>query len=146
MSDKYNRWEALFNGEYEFIEDNIPDMWKGGKLLRFQPSYGPLRDEQQLQRDILDISDKIGLSLHSGLTYEGSGCPLEAGEFTFGVTVRDRAGEIRIYIALEILECLMRDELTPAERKLEIFRVAVTLLHETAVRYHTNTVSVTLLG
>lgn len=84
----------------------------------------------------MNLSNKIGLEIFSGLTEPETGLPKPKG-FTWGATLR-RAGEVRMGIALELLEPMMNGGLSPAELKLEIFRVTITLLHETAVRYHTH--------
>ena len=40
-----------------------------------------------------------------------------------------------VFIPFELLEALFREDLNAAERNVEVFRVANTLLHETAVGF-----------
>lgn len=40
---------------------------------------------------------------------------------------------VAIFIAIEYVEPLLKTDVTAAERKLDIFRLAVTLLHELCV-------------
>lgn len=126
----------MINGSYEYIEDGIPDEWKGGKLLKFKSPSGIPSTESQLQQQLQDIANHLTFTLTSGSTDELSGLPLgEADMFHWGVTTQDMIGEVHISISFEMLEPLMRDglDLTLAEMRLDYFRVAVTLLHETAV-------------
>lgn len=57
------------------------------------------------------------------------------GKFNYGLTSRSLIGGTNIHMAYELLEPLMRNDTTPAERKLDIFRFTVVLLHEICVRY-----------
>jgi hypothetical protein len=125
----------LFNGDYELIEDDIPNQWENS-LFRFKPSSGTPRTESQLQRDILDIADNIYYSIFSGFTKEDSGLPhARKSKFNYGVADIDITGKSRISLAFESLESLIHGNLSASEIKLEYFRVCVTLLHETAVGF-----------
>lgn len=89
-----------------------------------------------MQQQLRDIASRLTYTLLSGSTVQYSGLPLRKPVlFDWDLTSQDMTGDIRVSIAFEMLEPLMRGgiSLTLAEMRLEYFRVAVTLLHETAV-------------
>ena len=93
-----------------------------GRLLRFKPLTRNPRTEHHLQRDILGIADNINYAIFSGFTLESSGLPQpEKDGFNFGVADIDITGESCVSIALEILETLMRGDLSTSEMKVDYF-------------------------
>ena len=136
-SNEHNRWDALFNGDYEFIEEDIPVEWRSGQLLGFKPSSSLRPDAARLQHDIMKVSGKINFELYSGWTKPNTGLAtkLPDGECGYGRTSLDMTGGTNVFIGFELLEALMRDDLTSAERKLDVYRVTSVLLHEICVCY-----------
>lgn len=63
-----------------------------------------------------------------------TGLPYTNGVLYFGrCTKNPFDGTCRVDLSLEALEPLLRNDLTPAERLLDTFRVAAILLHEVCV-------------
>lgn len=139
----HGRWDAFLAGDYESIEENIPDEWKGGKILRFKcrkPWASIINsNEKQLQAEIRSVMDAIDFRLVSGWGEVKTGLPRSPndplGTWTYGITYGnwDEGEGSTCYLSVETLQCLLRNDLTPAERKLDIFRFASVLLHETCV-------------
>jgi len=70
--------------------------------------------------------------------HDVSGLPQSRGG-SWGVTRRleyleEDQGPVQVSLAISLIESLLRTDLTSAERAVDTFRLAATLLHETAVR------------
>jgi hypothetical protein len=84
------------------------------------------------------MAQKIKFRLFSGYTNFNTGCTIDEN-WHYADTIMEiwhaasPVGVVRSNIALELLQPLLRDDLTRAERILAQFRFAATLIHETAV-------------
>lgn len=92
--------------------------------------------KQRLKRFFLKASENIIFTLSSGHNDFDTGLPLGPGRFMYGCSYMGKPGvfpKARVIISFELLEALMRTDLTPAERAIENYRLANTMIHETAV-------------
>lgn len=86
---------------------------------------------------MLWIADHIEFSLYSAYTSSHNGMPIPG--FCYGITRGPRNimnNKAEINIGYELVQPLLRDdsEYTDAERTVDNFRLATTMLHETTVR------------
>ncbi|KUJ20903.1 uncharacterized protein LY89DRAFT_715211 [Mollisia scopiformis] len=90
--------------------------------------------QQKLQTQFLQAADVIEWCLHSGRTEIDSGIPHATGGGAYGTTSEPvlLQPKIRIHITYELFEPLMTMQLNKAERALDTFRAASTIVHELA--------------
>jgi hypothetical protein len=83
----------------------------------------------------MNSAGQVDIQFQSGHTKHRNGLPSKG--FTDGRTVPKRlnGGRVRLQISYELVEPLLRSDLTSAERAVDTFRLACTLLHESAVRF-----------
>lgn len=133
-------------GDFVFIEENIPDTWKGKRLFRFKPRDPVERasdlDNKAVENNFLDFSRRVFLDLSSGWVKRYTSLPSpnetgNGGSFYYGhaspLDFDDSCSVISM--AYEMLVPLLRNDLTSGERKQSIFLFTGTLLHETCVGY-----------
>jgi hypothetical protein len=144
-----SRWDALFFGQYDSIQQQeIPLPFQNDTFLRFhrrQP-WQNRSSRQDVQQRFIDSAENLTLKLvsghvdpHSGMNQSRVGKVFNPDQmgFTYGLQCPqnwDRPDEVTINLAFEMLEPLMSAQCTAGERATNIFRVACSLLHETAVR------------
>lgn len=126
-------------------EDKSPG-FENNKYARFKRRPLTVNEnpivQRQLEVEIVSISDSISWSFYSARADIYSGLP-RMGEkrncmmgFCQSATPLDEQ-LTSVNIAFEIVEPMLSANLTPTERALEIFRLAITILHEMVVSYHT---------
>lgn len=134
-------------------EDDDEDDDEGPKYSRFtaQESWKAFQARHTIQQKFEEAAKRIKFHLTSGwcntIGLPGTG---KDGAFTHAMTMPlecDPSKEIVIDVGYEMLESLLRTDLTPAERALDTFHIACTLLHELAVCIGAcNTIRVRSLG
>jgi hypothetical protein len=135
-----NRWDALVSGDKKIIPpESIPHEgnFKGHEYKRFklrQPWVTAQATERQKVQDrFLSASRKLEIRIMSGYNSLETGLP--CGGFFVGRTNPNIEwfDQTKFTIALELIEPLLRSDLNPAERAVDTFRLAVMIIHETAV-------------
>ena len=126
------RFEAILVGEYNSIEDDIPEEWRGNKLLRFKPRprRSPERD-QLIQKELRRFAGRILFSVESGWTDNLTGMTRPGG-FQNGRAFK-KGEMIHVEIAFERLIPLLKEEYTMPERQVDVFNTVSTILHESCV-------------
>jgi hypothetical protein len=133
VTDRKVRFEAFLAGDYESIEDNIPPEWKGGKLLKFKPHLPrPKNLDQIIQRELDNLVGNVVFDITSGWLNAYTGKYYSS--FASGVTgFHHRACHVEM--AFENMLPLLGEDHTTPERQVDVFRIAITLLHETCVSH-----------
>jgi hypothetical protein len=125
-------FEALLVGEYEPIEDNIPDEWKGNKRLGFKPRpCGSTSRDRLIQKELEGCAGKFSFSVESGWTDNWTGMARPRG-FQNGQAFKQ--GTIQVEIAFERMLPFLKEKYTRPERQVDVFNIAFTILNETCVR------------
>lgn len=122
------------------IDDaQLPDKWKGRGLTWLNPPQ-TLPDFASYHAALMQRKYDIDFDFYSGCSNPLTGMADPAG-FTNGITrVSVDAfdgtiqGDSTILLAYETYVPFLRTDLTAADRKLDYFRAAVILVHETCVR------------
>lgn len=136
------RWDALISGLYS----PIFSAEKGGQFpnknfarFRRRPPHFAHTPEARarVQQLFLETSKKIICNIHCSRNRIENGLP--GTTYTMGIVQqqnrwRGDGKSTYLSIGFEQLEPLMSINLNPTERALEVFRLAVIILHETAVR------------
>lgn len=136
----FDRWDTLLFGRYEEVMDGIPNEFKG-QLLRLKPNLDRATlDYDQHQKQFQELLKHYQIEYHliSGWTNASTGLPNNPrrGSWKHATTkepLSPMSNRIEVYISYELLEPLLRSDLTAAERKIDTFRFMVTLLHECCV-------------
>lgn len=134
------RFDALFFGDMEEVDeiDLPPELHgkKGYQKFKLRPPYisSQSTEQRRVQAMLERFKNDVTFDLSSGHTDARSGLP---DEFQFANTngaldVATNEG-IGISMAFEILEPLLNEKITEAERMIVIYRFATTLLHEISV-------------
>lgn len=72
---------------------------------------------QKMKQDILDTHDHIKFGFYSGFTDPESHLPCSKNSYSYGCsTMVPYEGFTKVWIAVEILQPLLRDDLTASER------------------------------
>jgi hypothetical protein len=129
------RWDALFNGEYKPIENSRKPIDRVKQFLLSFHQRGPaLRNDpealEELQRQILEASEKIRFGLHSGYARGDTGMPydLKQDHIHYGETVPASIYPYtKVWLGVEILQPLLRRDLTDAERYVQYFSSSLQL-------------------
>ncbi|CZR58456.1 uncharacterized protein PAC_08348 [Phialocephala subalpina] len=131
-------WSIVIDRRYKSIEDGIPDECSGNKLIRVRAplpgrNASPGVRSSGFKEEFDEILKGVNFAIGSGRTELSSGLPHGISGF---LSAQHRAGywggRGTIMIAVENLEPLLRDNLTPSERLVDEFRIAASLLHEVA--------------
>lgn len=131
-------------GDYSYIEDDIPDEWKGQKLLRFKPrspptNYDDPASAKRLQDVLFNATNNIEYRIDSGWTNIETGLPRYNQDgspcFLYGSTIQKSYEESLKVVSLSFQNLMpfLRDDLTAAERMHANYVVSGTVLHETCV-------------
>ncbi|KAJ8059426.1 hypothetical protein OCU04_012370 [Sclerotinia nivalis] len=130
---KYSWLDALLNGRYE----DVPNSPKGMKLQRFFSRTHGERIHHSFARPleilIHDLTSKVMFGFHSGYEDVATGLPrsrTSRNAITRNHTVYDR---IEVLISTELVQPLLRDDLTDAEKMGNRLRIGTTLVHEFAI-------------
>lgn len=130
-------------------EAEIPEKFRNenpnGHLYRIKARSPTKLDEKTrncIHQKLEEAAGKIDFLLVSGWSVTSSGLPDYSGDFCYGMTQhpvwvkpcnKGRGRKILVHLAYEQFEALLRDDLTCAERRVEHFICACTILHELAV-------------
>ncbi|KAL2074475.1 hypothetical protein VTL71DRAFT_8253 [Oculimacula yallundae] len=140
-------WDALIAGEHKKIPSvYVPEPYKNSTYLNFKlrdPVVAGSPEEQaHIQTFFRSICKHVDLSFGSGRAVHGGMAkarliPPEMfrdGKHAYGTTgsISRYFDTVRVSLAFELAEPLLRDDLTSAERAVDLFRFAATLVHETA--------------
>jgi len=126
------RWNAFLFGTYSSLVNA-----DSNNLLQFAPLPGrhSPSDFQTKFQQFLTLYD-IHFILQSGWISNCAirGKPHNPSSWGHGTTHRPwRDNVVFVCVGYEMLEPLMRDDHSPAERSVDMFRFAVTLIHELCV-------------
>ena len=136
------RLDALLLGDKEIIPpDKIPSEQRFiGKDFKLFKLRDPWVVQEQAQREkvktyIISLAKNLRLNLTSGRTWPQNGLPCNIT--ALGKTRNNPFwfDQTRVDISIEMVEPLLRTDLTSAERAVDTFRLASTILHETTVCY-----------
>jgi hypothetical protein len=117
-----SRWDALFNGSYNRVKPHrIPPSHAYMKLLSFHARSAHVRASptaaSQLRSDILSIHPEIRFGFFSVYTDPLTHLPRRVDEYIFGSTNQVLYEErTKVWIAVEILQPLLRPDLNVSER------------------------------
>jgi hypothetical protein len=105
--------------------------------LREPAVYGQKDEVYKLGDDLLWCASQINFQLVSAYSHIENGMPRRSG-FQYGCCVDPKVamnGRTMVYIGYELIEPLLRrgTKYTDAERMVDNFRLACTVLHETTV-------------
>lgn len=121
------RFDALLCGDYTFIEEDIPDIWKGKRLFRFKPR-DPVEREADLnnkavENNLLAFAGRMLFILSSGSVSRYTSLPEgengKGGSYHYGRSSSldfDVSCNV-ISMAHESLVPLLRGDLTSGERR-----------------------------
>lgn len=137
------RLDALVSGQQEpILQHEVPNrpLYRRRQYRRFRLRHPRLAQQDteraKVQNRLLSIAKILKLGLMSGHNMPLNGLPddntIFLGKTMYNPSVYDK---VRMFVAIELVEPLLRTDLNPAERATDTFRLASLLVHETAVRY-----------
>lgn len=110
-------------------------------LLRDPIKPGNWAAQNRIDEKLKQIVKSTRFVIRDGIAADTSGLPdpQDRGQVVLGSArrfeyIEDHQGWVWVGISFSLIEPLMRTDLTSAERAVDTFRLAATLLHETAVR------------
>ncbi|CZR60774.1 uncharacterized protein PAC_10670 [Phialocephala subalpina] len=134
-------WDALVYGELQPIDDSRRGLDDLNKAIfsfhqRTHAEYTKFENIQKLQSKLRVAADKIHCYLWSGYCEPDTGATIKHSA-TWGITgglitSEAQEGHIHIGIAIESLQPLLTGGLNEDEKLFQQFRIASTLVHETA--------------
>ena len=131
----YPWWDALFTDRFDEVEQwRIRPEEQHMRLLSFHQRRPEERNTPQAIRHVQDAiiraASKIRMALTSGYTNTETLVP-KRRQYTYASMKEDFfQGFTKINLSIELLEPLLRNDLTGAERMSLQFRVASTVIHE----------------
>jgi hypothetical protein len=147
------RLDGLLFGRREQIQrSEIPkDEQYASKIYQRFIARPPSVVQHQKERDkvqdkLLSVAKNVEWSLMSGHNQPLNGLPSDM--VYLGITRPQPMWyeKTSIIIAIEMVESLIRTDLTKAERAIETFRLASVISHEIAVQYHKCLTAINLIG
>jgi hypothetical protein len=134
FADFDDRFDALLNGDYSFIENDIPNEWKGRKIIQFKPKRPRIATDEQIKERLEGFAGDFTFDISSGWCNKYTGVTKSPSQsFSQGVTISE-PGNIIINIAFERLLPFLDARLTGPERQVDVCDTATMILHETCVR------------
>jgi hypothetical protein len=94
------------------------------------------QERRRAQDKLRALASNVDFFLVSGLNDPRNGLPSDPRGFMCGLTMHNderKTGHTIVNIALEMVETLLRTDLTSAERMIGVFKLATTILHESIV-------------
>ena len=94
------------------------------------------KERRRAQQRLAALAENVDFFLVSGKNDPRNGLPSDPQGFMCGVTMHNderRSSHTIVNIAFEMVDTLLRTDLTSAERMVEVFKLATTLLHESTV-------------
>ena len=135
-----NRFDALFFGDYRRIPpDDLPLDHKAEVYGRFFRRGMDVTSKQSsvnaLHQKLQEVCGKIDLHFRSGHLDFNRSLPEADMSFTHGETFGRGGGWTRtkLTVSFELAEPLLDNRITAAERMLNTFLLAQTILHESVV-------------
>lgn len=126
----YSWWDALFNGTYKDIPTyRIPDSHLHETFLSFHQRPYHIRNTPEaisdMQIRLLTASERIRFRLFSGYTNCNTNIPVKEifhyGETNVELWEGNVRELVRVNVAIEVLQPLLRGDLTDAERYVHLF-------------------------
>ena len=122
FSDTPNRWDALFNGNFSQVQPKrLPPKYAHMTPFQFHARppfvYAGSQAGAKLKQDILAVHDEIKFGFFSGYTWPMTHLPRKRGKYVFGMMEGAVYEDfIKVWISVEILQPLLRDDLSGPER------------------------------